>query len=137
MIELKPIVQVVTGVSFFGMGIYLLFSKRLKSANFFKDDRLRKVSGGFLITLGIYIALLMVVLQQPRVWQVGSNLMYAAAAISLLFSGVYNLCYRQKKSAECNVAKSARIVGYSLILLGVWSGILFFLSVFSWPKFMN
>ena len=134
MTELKPIIQGITSVSFFGIGIYLLVSKRLKSKNFFENDRIRKVIGGFSIALGISIALLMVVLQQSRAWQVGSILLCAVATFSCLFSGIYNLCYRQRKNSEPNDAKVTRIIGCLLILIGVWTAILFFLSV-SGPEF--
>lgn len=127
MIELKPIVQVISSISFFGIGTYLLVSKRIKSANIF-EDKVLKIAGGFLVVLGISLAILMLILKQPRAWQTGLILMYAAATISCLFSGIYNLYYRQKKSAEHNDV-NILIIGCSLILIGVWSAILFFLSI--------
>lgn len=129
MTELKPIVQGISSASFLGIGIYFLISRRLKSTNIF-EDKIIKIASGFLIVLGISTGILMVILQQPRAWQAGINLLYVAAIISSFFSGIYNLYYRQRKNADHNDAKVARIIGFLLILIGVWIAILYFLSVY-------
>lgn len=92
--ELKTIVQGISGVLFFGVGIYLLITKRLI------DEKIKKMSATFLIVLGISTALLMTLLQQPRAWQIGITVLYAAASISSLFSGIYNLKFRQRNSKK-------------------------------------
>ncbi|MEW6171588.1 MAG: hypothetical protein AB1510_00760 [Bacillota bacterium] len=128
MTGLEPIIQGLTGIFFFGTGVYLLISKRLESANPF-EDRIKKVGGRFLIVFGIFIALLMVMLPQPKAWQIGETVLLAAGVIGNLFSGVYNLVYRRRVSMDAGTRKAAKIVGILLLILAAWTGMIFILSV--------
>jgi len=90
-----------------------------------------KLSGGFLIALGIFIVLLMVVIPQPEVWQIGKTVMFAVATISLLFSGIYNLSYRRTISMDTNTKDvvNLRSIGILFLISALGAGMLFILSV--------
>lgn len=122
MAEMELTIQGLSSVFFFGIGVYFLVSKRLKSTSLFG---IVKVSGWFLVALGILLALLMIVLPQPRAWQTGKAVLLAAATISNFFSGVYNLAYRRKVSIDKGTGEVAKIVGILLLILAAWTGILF------------
>jgi glucan phosphoethanolaminetransferase (alkaline phosphatase superfamily) len=128
MIALEPTIQSLTGVFFFALGVYFLVSKKVKSTNLFEDIT-KKVGGGFLIAFGIFIVLLTIVLPQPKAWRIGETVLLATAAITCTFSGVYNLSYRRRTIMSPSAKKAVGVIGGSLILLGLWTGMVFILSI--------
>ena len=88
-----------------------------------------KVSGCFLVALGIFLALLMVVLPQHSAWQIGMIVMLAVGIVGCLLSGLYNLAYRGRVSTDAGATKFAKVVGISLLILAAWIGWIFILTL--------
>jgi len=117
-------IQGLTSIFFLGLGLYFLFSKRLKSS---LENRIVKASGWFLVVLGIFLALLMVVLPPSESWQTEKTVLLAVATVTNLFSGVYNLIYRRRVSTDAGTRQVAKIAGILLLILAAWTGMLFIL----------
>lgn len=128
MAEQELIVQGASVVFFLLTGFCFLVSKRLKSANLL-ESAIVKTGGWFLIALGILIVLLMVLFPQAKAWQLGMIVVLGVTTIGSLFSGVFNLTYRQKAIVDQGSREVAKMVGIFLLISAVCSGILLVLSI--------